>query len=244
MKVQKNLEIRGNVGDATIVAGGNVLIKNGFLGRGKGSIVAGGDVMIQHVLNQSITSEKKVIIEREAVCAKISAGDAIVSPKARFVGCILRGGKEIEVLDLGNGEDSQAIVHVGRRAELLEKYNSLVIGLEQFNKQSTEIRDYVYKLVRMQLDAPLTEEQNNLFAKLKVLQAELPVTAKNLQKEKAEIEMALQLTGSARVIVRGTVYVNVLLDINGVKKLLQNALKEAMFTEKNGKIEEQPAPTS
>ncbi len=156
----------------------------------------------------------------------------------------LAGGKEIEVLDLGNGEDSQAIVHVGRRAELLEKYNSLVIGLEQFNKQSTEIRDYVYKLVRMQLDAPLTEEQNNLFAKLKVLQAELPVTAKNLQKEKAEIEMALQLTGSARVIVRGTVYVNVLLDINGVKKLLQNALKEAMFTEKNGKIEEQPAPTS
>ena len=126
----------------------------------------------------------------------------------------------------------------------LEKYNALVKGLEQFNKQSTEIRDYVYKLVRMQLDAPLSEEQSNLFAKLKTLQAELPATAKNLQKEKDEIEAAMQAAGSARVIVRGTVYVNVLLDINGVKKLMQSALKEAMFTEKNGKIEEQSAPSS
>ena len=115
---------------------------------------------------------------------------------------------------------------------------------EQFNKQSTEIRDYVYKLVRMQLDAPLTEEQSNLFTKLKSLQAELPATAKNLQKEKDEIETALQAAGLARVIGPGTVYVNVLLDINGVKKLVQSALKEAMFTEKNGKIEEQPAPYS
>ncbi len=244
VKVQKNLEVRGNVGDATIIAGGNVLIKNGFLGRGKGSIVAGGNVRIQHVLNQSIASEKKITIDREAVCAKINAGDAIASPKARFVGCVLRGGNEVEVFNLGNGDDTQATVHVGKRAELIEKYNALVKGLEQFNKQSTEIRDYVYKLVRMQLDAPLSEEQNNLFAKLKTLQAELPATAKNLQKEKDEIEAAMQAAGSARVIVRGTVYVNVLLDINGVKKLMQSALKEAMFTEKNGKIEEQSAPSS
>ena len=244
VKVQKNLEVRGNVGDATIIAGGNVQIKNGFLGRGKGSIVAGGNVTVQHVLNQSITSDKKIVIEREAVCAKIKAGDAVASPKARFVGCVLRGGNEVDVFNLGNGDDTQAIVHVGRRAELTGKYNAIVKGLEQFNKQSTEIRDYVYKLVRMQLDAPLTEEQSNLFTKLKSLQAELPATAKNLQKEKDEIETALQAAGLARVIVRGTVYVNVLLDINGVKKLVQSALKEAMFTEKSGKIEEQPAPDS
>ena len=244
LKVQKNLEIRGNAEDATIVAGGDVLIKKGFFGRGKGSVSAGGNITIQHVLNQSITSDKKITIEREAVCARISANDAIQSPKAKFVGCVLRGGNEVEVLNLGNGDRTQAIVHVGRRAELLEKYNVLVNGMEQFNKQSTEVRDYVYKLVRMQLDGPLTEEQNNLFEKLKVLQTKLPETAKNLQKEKAEVEAALQAANSARVIVRWTIYLNVLLDINGVKKLIQNALKEAMFIERNGKIEEQSAPTS
>jgi len=244
VKVQKNLEIRGNVGDATIAAGGNVLIKNGFLGRGKGSIVATGNVTVQHILNQSITSEQKVTIENEAVCAKINAGDAIVSPKGKFVGCVLRAGNVVEVLNLGNGDDTQAIVRVGRRAELFEKHAALAAGLEQLNKQSAEIRDYVYKLVRMQLDAPLTEEQTALFTKLKTLQAEIPVTSKNLQKEKTEIEAALQSASSARIIVRGTVYVNVLLDVNGVKKLIQNALKEAMFTETNGKIEEQSAPAS
>ncbi|GEM_PF-603896 len=244
VKVQKNVEIHGNVGDATIVAGGNVLIKNGFLGRGKGSVVASGNVAIQHVLNQSITSDKKVTIEREAVCAKITAGDAIISPKARFVGCVLRGGNEIDVLNLGNGDDTQAIVRVGRRAELLENCKALTADLEQLNKRSAEIRDYVYKLVRMQLDAPLTEEQNNLLERQKTLQAEIPADAGRLQKEKSEIETALQTTGSARLTVRGTVYVNVLVDINGVKKLMQNALKEVVFTEKNGKIEEQSAPIS
>ena len=244
VKVQKNLEVRGNVGDATIIAGGNVLIKNGFLGRGKGSIMAGGNVVIQHVLNQSVTSEQKITIQSEAVCAKLNAADAIVSPKARFVGCTLRAGNEIEVYNLGNGDDTQAIVRVGRRGELLEKHSSLVAGLAQFNKQSADIRDYVYKLVRLQLDAPLSDEQAALFEKLKKLQAELPVTGTNLAKEKAETEAALQAAGAARVIVRGTVYVNVLLDINSVKKLMQNALKEVLFMEKGGKIEEQSVPAS
>jgi uncharacterized protein len=244
VKVQKNLEVRGNAGDSTIVAGGNVLIKNGFLGRGKGSVMAGGNVTIQHVLNQSVTSEQKVIIQSEAVCAKINAADAIASPKARFVGCTLRAGNEIEVFNLGNGDDTQAIVHVGRRAELLEKYSTLVTGLEQFNRQAAEIRDYVYKLVRLQLDAPLTEEQTAFLEKLKKLQADLPVTALNLAKEKADIEAALQAAGSARVVVKGTVYMNVLLDINGVKKLMQSALKEVQFVEIGGKVEEQSTPAS
>jgi len=242
LKVKKNIEIRGNVEDATIIAGGNVLVKNGFLGCGKGSITAEGDVTIRHVLNQTVSSEKKITVEREAVCAKINAGDAIVSPKARFVGCVLRAGKGIEVYDLGNGDDTQAIVRVGRRGELLEKNSSINNNIAQLNKQAEEVKEFVFKLVRMQLDAPLSQEQNVLLAKLKGLQAGFPSALAALQQEKAEVEAALQATGSARVVARGTVYVNVLLEINGIKKLIQNALKEVMFAEKNGKIEEQSAP--
>ncbi|HTY09828.1 MAG TPA: FapA family protein [Bacteroidota bacterium] len=244
LKVKKDIEVRGNVGDATIMAGGNVIVKSGFLGYGKGSITAEGSVTIRHVLNQTVFSGKNVTIEREAVCAKINAGDVIASPKARFVGCVLRAGNGVEVYDLGNGDDTQAIVRVGRRGELLEKCNSINNSVAQIHKQAGEVKECLFKLIRMQLDAPLSAEQNALLTKLQGLQSEFPSALVNLQQEKTEVEGALQAAESARVVARGTVYVNVLLEINGTKKLVQNALREVMFTEKNGKIEEQSATVS
>ena len=243
IKVQKNLEIRGDVGDATIIAGGNVVLKKGFLGRGKGSITAGGNVSVHHVLNQTITSDRKITIEREAVCAKLNAGDAICSSRAKIVGCVLRAGNTVEVFNLGNGDDTQATVYAGHRAELIEKHLAVEKELEQLNKQSTDIRDYVYKLIRSQLDAPLTDEQSQLLAKLKRIQVDLPSSIGELQKKKIALETAIRDCAGARVIVRGTVFMNVLIDVNGVKKLMHSALREVMFTEKNGKLEEQPAPS-
>ncbi len=243
VKVQKNLEVRGDVCDATIIAGGNVQIKKGFFGRGKGSISAGGNVTVQHVLNQSITSDMNIAIEREAVCAKIQAGDSIAAPRAKFVGCTLRAGNNVEVFDLGNGDDSRESVHAGRRAELVEQRIAVEKELEQLNKQTVELQEYVFKLVRAQLDAPLTNDQNQLLEKLKRIQGDLPQNVGVLQKKKTDLESAIREAGSARIIAKGTIYVNALVNINGVKKLMQSSLKEVMFVEKDGKLDERPAPS-
>lgn len=243
VKVQRKLEVNGNVEDAKVEAGGDVLIKKGFFGRGKGMITAGGSVKVAHILNQSIICEKDIAVEREAVCARLKAGGKVDSSRAKFVGCIIEGGNEVEVLNLGNGEQTQAKVYVGQRAKLVENYNAIEKELEQLEKQLADVRNGVYKLIRIQLDGIIADEQKQLLAKLKKMQDDLPQTITILQKRKADVNIAIRTISAARIIVRGTVFVNVLLEINGVRKLVQNGLKEVMFVEKNGKIEELSAPS-
>jgi len=244
VKVKKKLEVHGNVEDANVQAGGDVIVKQGFFGRGKGMITSGGSVKVAHILNQSIICEKDITVEREAVCATLKAGGKVASSRAKFVGCTIEGGNEVEVLNLGNGEQTQAKVYVGQRAQLVENYKSIEKELEQLEKQLAEVRNGVYKLVRIQLDGNISDEQKQLLATLKQMQNDLPHTITILQKKKTDANVAIHTTSAARIIVRGTVFVNVLLEINGVRKLVQSGLKEVMFVENNGKIEELSAPSS
>jgi uncharacterized protein len=239
VKARKSIEIQGNVEDATIVSGGDVTIRNGFIGQGKGTCVAAGNVTIHHVLNQKVTSDADITIVREAVCAKLRASNKIIAPTAVFVGCILEAGREIEVCNLGNGEEGQSRARVGRRGILLERMTQLEKDMVTVQKQIVDVKDTVYKLVRLQLDkGVLSPEQQQLNGKLRSLQPELQRRLEQLQKDKENLRVELEKESLARIIVRDTLFPNVSIELNGLRKLNLNALKEVILVESGGKIEE------
>lgn len=241
VKAKKSIEIHGNVEDATIEAGGDVVVRNGFIGTGKGVLQAGGKATVHHVLNQKVTAGSEVIVVREAVCAKIVAGNRITAPTAVFVGCVLEAGNEIEVLNLGNGEEGQSRARVGRRGILNERVNTVDKDIAVVQKQASDTKDTLYKIVRIQLDkGGLSPEQQQLSAKLRFLQTELQRKIEQLQKDKESLKLELNKDSMARIIVRDTLFPNVSLEMNGLRKLNHNALKEVILTEYGGKIEEKP----
>jgi uncharacterized protein len=241
VKARKSIEINGNVEDATIEAGGDVLIKNGFIGTGKGTLTAGGKASIHHILNQKVTGASEVVVIREAICAKIAAGNKISGATAVFVGCTLEAGNEIEVLNLGNGEEGQSRARVGRRGILLERVKLVDKQIATAQKQAGDVKDTLYKLVRLQLDkGALSAEQQQLNAKLRTLQTEVQKNIERLQKDKETIRLELNEDSMARIVVRDTLFPNVSLEMNGLRKLNHNALKEVILVEHGGKIEEKP----
>jgi uncharacterized protein (DUF342 family) len=241
IKAGQSVEIRGNVEDATIEAGGDVIVRKGFLGQGKGLIKAGGNVEIQHVLNQSVVSKKLIRIMREGICAKLHASEKIAAPSAVFVGCTLEAGDEIDVHNLGNGDQTQAKVRVGRRGILFEQMSRVDREFQKAQRQLAEAKNAVYRLVRMQLDnGKLTAEQDAFLTKLKLAQTELTKVVERLQKDAEDLKGQMRETGVARIVVRDTIHANVFVELNGVKKMMQGAIKEVILTEKDGAIEERP----
>ena len=239
VKARKSIEIQGNVEDATIESGGAVTIKNGFIGQGKGTCVAVGNITIHHILNQTVTSDSDITIVREAVCAKLRAANKIIAPTAVFVGCVLEAGREIVVCNLGNGEEGQSRARVGRRGILLERMTHLEKDTLTVQKQIVDVKDTVYKLVRLQLDkGVLSPEQQQLNGKLRSLQPELQRRLEQLQKDKENLKVELEKESLARIVVRDTLFPNVSIEVNGLRKLNLNALKEVILVESGGKIEE------
>ena len=241
VKAAGSIEVRGNVEDANLESGGDVIINNGFIGQGKGTISAVGNVRVQHVLNQSIRSGRSIYVSREGVCATLQAAERIVAPHGVFVGCTLQAGNEVEVLNLGNGDQTQAKVRVGRRGILLDLLGQNDRDIAKVQKQLEEAKNAIYKLVRVQLDkGSLTADQQVLQNKLRIAQTELSKTVVDMQKQKEALKNQLQENSLARVIVHDTMFANVFVELNGVKKMVQGAIKEVLLTENNGKIEERP----
>lgn len=238
VKTQKDLEVVGNIEDAQVEVGGELRIRKGFIGVGKGLLKAKGNVTVQHVLNQSIISEKDIVIERESVNGNLRAGGRIVSMSGTIAGGRLEADEEIEVMNLGSGEHSQARLRVGRKGRILERLAQLEKELQQAEKQVSDVKDGVYRLIRMKLDSGcLAPEKEQMLTKLQEVQKLLPVRLQSLQQEKVQLTEDLKQDCKARVVVHGTVLENVLIEINGVKKVVETALQDIIFVERAGTIE-------
>lgn len=83
LEVDGNIEIWGAVEDAAINANGNVLIKGGFIGSGKGVIEAKGSVTIGFARNQTIIANNVKIL-REAIDCSIYAKDVVEVKEGRI----------------------------------------------------------------------------------------------------------------------------------------------------------------
>ena len=239
VKAGGSITVQGNVEDATIDSGADVTIKNGFIGQGKGTLRAAGDVSVQHVLNQTIIAGHNIFIAREGVCATLQAGEKLDAPSGVFVGCTLQAGVEADVRNLGNGDQTQAKVRVGKRGIYLEQLAQLEREATKLQKQLEDAKAAIYKIVRVQLDSgTLSQEQAALQGKLRMAQSELTKRIAAVQLERDSAKARLEDHSLARVVVRETMFENVFVELNGVRKMMQGAIKEVVLTESNGKIEE------
>src|SRR3990170_9046630 len=109
-----DVEVWGTVEDSIIKSKGNVLVKGGFVGSGKGKIEAGGDVTIGFTRNQTIVANNVKIL-REAVDCIIYAKNTVKvhGNKISIEGGITTAGATIEVDSLGSKNEVHTDVEVG-----------------------------------------------------------------------------------------------------------------------------------
>jgi uncharacterized protein (DUF342 family) len=236
-----NVDVRGSVGDSEISADGDVRVAQGFVGTGKGKIVAGKTARVKHVHYQTVIGHT-IVVEHECIGATLQAESKISSNRAVFIGGHLSAGDEVEVYDLGNGEETNVTVQVGARPRLLERLGEIERRAAQVEKQLTEVKAGMYKLVRIQLDAgTLTPEQEDLMNRLKKVQEDLPKELAAIAAEQVKLKGLMEQSMAGKIIARGTVAANAHLDINGVRKFVSSPMREVMFVEKSGRIEQLPA---
>jgi hypothetical protein len=238
VKVGGSLDVHGNVEDSLIKVAGDVRVRNGFYGHGKGTIEAGGDVHVHHILNQSILSEKDVYIETEAVNATVRAGGSIIAPRAVIAGGNMDALREINAGALGSEDGGQAKLRAGKRGRILERLGQIDRDLKHGEKQLADVKAMVYRFVKMKVDGVgLTAEQQQALDKLQEAQKTLPVRLEALQTERTHLQTELQNKAEARIEVHDTVHENVLIDINNVRKVIDSAIQGVVFTERAGTIE-------
>jgi len=165
-----DLQVNGIIEDATIIVGGNVLVKHGFVGQGKGLIDGRGNVNIGFMKNQTIKSWESVVIAREALNANIFARKSIMihgNPLSAAGGRLV-ARDSISVFTVGNSSGIKTQLEVGVDFLLIDE-------LEKAQKQAEEVSDNLRKIFetykkyenQLKIRHKLSPKDQMLFTKLR-----------------------------------------------------------------------------
>lgn len=126
VKAKGDIEVDGVVEGAYIEAGGQIVLKRGMQGMGKGILNAGGNVITKFLENAEVIAGGYVSTESILHCKVSAKGDIIVGGKRGFVtGGEIRSGTMISVKTAGSHMGTMTLLEVGIDPKIIEEFRDL-----------------------------------------------------------------------------------------------------------------------
>ena len=232
IKAKGDIQVNGVVEDAIIEAGGDVLIKMGFIGRGEGKIVAQGKVTANYCVGENIISEGDINIIEYVMHSKIQTkGKLFVKDKkGLIVGGECYAVKGIEANTIGNESYTATSVVAGIDKEIGEQLRLKRAYLWKNAENITEIDKVIKKIQRLRLvkkDLP-PDRIELLDTMAKVREKKLEIRDK-LAAEIKELESRTKGCGDSTVKVFDTVYPGVTVTICNRHLSVKEPLKGVLY---------------
>jgi uncharacterized protein (DUF342 family) len=236
LKLDGDLEVIGNVEDASIEAKGNIMVKGGFFGSGQGHMYADGDVMLKYVEAQTVSSGGTIIVGGEIVNCQITAKDKVLvrGRHGKIIGGDVRAGKEIRASEIGTDTGTRTNVYVAYDVELMARYRDTLKEIARLEADDKRISEALYSLYRQQVDGKLSPEKEAALQKLEAFRKDIPAGLESLDKRRQELEAAMAKYKDARIIAEqvlrsgarahfGIVYRDIFEDVRRCKLTLEGS---------------------
>lgn len=128
--------VDGVVEGAEIVAGGQIVLKCGIQGMGRGKLVAGGNIISKFIENAEVNSGG--FITTEAILhSKVTAkGEIEVNGRKGFVtGGEIRSGSGVSVNTAGSTMGTTTVIEIGTDPALMEEYHQIDKSIPALEKE-------------------------------------------------------------------------------------------------------------
>lgn len=243
IKASGNVEIRGHVSAADIDAGGEVIIKKGFVGKNKYHINARGDVHAKFVENGIIKSDQNVLVTDAIMHSQISAGRKVDVSKNKglLVGGVVRAGSLIEANIIGSHLATATELEVGIDPELKNKVNELEEDIQK-NKvnldKSLKAIDILQRL--KQQSGKLPEGKKLMLLRLESTSNKLQQTIDDKKAELEKLNDKFDSVEEGRIKVNIKIYPGVKMHIGKSKYNVYNVMNRTSFIEDEGDVRQVP----
>lgn len=222
-----NVEVAGVVEGATIKAAGNIILRRGMTGNGKGTLISGGDIVAKYIENSTIEAVND--IKAEAIMhSDIKCGRRLElgGRKGLLVGGVARVGKEIQAKVMGSHMATATAIEVGTDPNVRERYKFLrteTIKLEDSSKKASQA---IVLLKKLEGAGILTEEKKEILDKSVRSKIFFDSRLAEYKEEIAQLEEKLQQEVNGRIKVENFIYPGVRVSIGSaslhVKETLQH----------------------
>ncbi|MGL4736723.1 MAG: DUF342 domain-containing protein [Cellulosilyticaceae bacterium] len=219
-----NVEVRGPVEAATIIADGDIVLWYGIQGGDKGKLVSKGNIITKFIQNASVHADRDVVSE-VIMHSEVSAGGNVLvdQGKGLIVGGNTTAGKGIYVNTLGSYMATVTGIQLGQLPQTMARYKAL-------EKQYFELRERCHKtdqnvsFLKLKGLGGLSPEKQQMLEKVLSVQAQLREELALVQGEYFTLRDVMQDTDTGLIKVHNTVYPGVRVAIgNTVKYFVEQA---------------------
>ncbi len=202
-----NVEVYGVVEGATIKAGGNIILRRGMQGMGKGTLIAGGDIVSRYIEYCNVEAHGN--IQAEAVMhSNIKCGNKLelTGRKGLLVGGTCKVGKIIIAKVIGSHMATATDLEVGTDPTVRERYKQVK---EELNSSESDIRkaeQAITLLKKLEGMGSLTPDKQEILTKSVRTKIYLSSRVEELKNEMVVLDEKLQQEVSGKIRSLNVIY--------------------------------------
>ncbi|MDY6934237.1 MAG: FapA family protein [Spirochaetota bacterium] len=138
-----NIEVKGSVQKAFLESEGDIIVRQGIVGRDESKIEStGGSVYAKFIQTSNVIAEKDVIVSEGILHSHVDAGDRILcnGRRARIVGGVIRAGGEVNARYLGSDSFTKTEIRVGTNPKVLQQISELKSMNRNINEELNKVK--------------------------------------------------------------------------------------------------------
>lgn len=202
-----NIEVNGVVEGAILKAGGDIILRRGMHGVGKGVLVAGGDIISKYIESSNVEARGDIKAEAIMHC-DIKCGNKLElgGRKGLLVGGTVRVGKLVELKYLGSQMSTATTLEVGVDPYFRERLKFLKGDIANMEDGLLKANQAIALLNKLKSVGELSMEKREILAKSTRTKFFYENKLQEYKKEIADIEERLTQGANGKIKVLGSVY--------------------------------------
>lgn len=230
VKTTGNITVNGHVEIATLIAGKDVLLKNGMQGSGSGRIYARGNVMAKF-LEQTVVQANGNVSANAILNCNIFSGKSVIVSGTR--GSILGGSvtavEEIQASTIGNrvGMDTKLVIGIEEDFKTaMEKLDADIETCSDAHRRLERDLERVNFRLGQQSSPALISEQKELMEQRKKSQLNLD----RLIAKRENMADIRERSARGKIVISGLVYPCSHIIMNGLSEVLSTERRNVTFS--------------
>ena len=146
VKATEDIEVRGLIEAATLIAGGDLRSSGGFAGREQGTAKVGGNLYAKYLDAVKVNVRGDLCVDREIINCQITVLGNIDSPRGAIIGGQTKVSGTVEVMDIGASAHPQTTVYIGLLPHLdphIEQLATLTSSLIQERQRLLDEQEHI-----------------------------------------------------------------------------------------------------
>ncbi len=227
------IEVRGYVEAATLIAGKDIVLKNGMQGMDKGKLSAGGNIVARFIEHSEIKAKGCITSDYLVHCNAIAGESILLRGKwGKIVGGHICAEKDVTANVVGSVSNEHTIIELGISPEERSKYSDLLVSRDQIRDQLTKVNQAVKIYGSRQVSAERQEMRNKLVA----AKAQLDQQYADAVGEIEKLDKIMSTSSGAKLNALKAVYPNVKLLIDSAMMTTRKIVEHATFRYSKGEV--------